>query len=273
MIVGAAEIVHEDVTEPVVSPEAQGVLRIRPNLAKLAFSQTFDDGSRARFWTQPGVVLDILEIFGPIEMVAVGGEEKFERIKRAVCDVTGLSLEDIEGHVRRRPYVEARQAAMYLAREHTDLSYPAIAQQLGGRDHTTVIHGERKAATVDASHNISAILRRVELSELMDDVMLPRDTNGVIETRLVTVTPEGVWEYPTEVIRPAHAALLGVDEGSLVHQVDGRERPQPFDFYHEQTRQLFDSLGSAATTFIGEDGSNVFPVAFSGQGRLPFDHV
>jgi chromosomal replication initiator protein len=40
--------------------------------------------------------------------------------------------------------VNARQIAMYVIRELTDLSYPAIAREFGGRDHTTVIHAVEK---------------------------------------------------------------------------------------------------------------------------------
>ncbi len=56
----------------------------------------------------------------------------------------GLSLEDLSGSSRSRVLVTARQIAMYLCRELTDLSLPKIGQQFGGRDHTTVMHAERK---------------------------------------------------------------------------------------------------------------------------------
>jgi chromosomal replication initiator protein len=57
-----------------------------------------------------------------------------------------LSVEEICGASRRRPLVAARQTAMYLFRELTDYSYPAIAREFGDRDHTTVMHAQKKIA-------------------------------------------------------------------------------------------------------------------------------
>jgi chromosomal replication initiator protein len=56
----------------------------------------------------------------------------------------GFSLEDLCGPSRRRPLVLARQIAMYLFRDLTDYSYPAIGREFGNRDHTTVIHAYDK---------------------------------------------------------------------------------------------------------------------------------
>ena len=56
----------------------------------------------------------------------------------------GFSIEELCGASRRRPLVSARQIAMYVMRELTDMSYPAIAREFGGRDHTTVIHSVEK---------------------------------------------------------------------------------------------------------------------------------
>ncbi|MFC7485522.1 chromosomal replication initiator protein DnaA [Knoellia sp. CPCC 206453] len=56
----------------------------------------------------------------------------------------GLTLEDLQGQSRSRVLVTARQIAMYLCRELTDLSLPKIGQQFGGRDHTTVMHADKK---------------------------------------------------------------------------------------------------------------------------------
>ena len=58
--------------------------------------------------------------------------------------ILGFSVEALQGKSRQRPLVTARQMAMYVFRELTDLSYPAIARLFGGRDHTTVIHAVEK---------------------------------------------------------------------------------------------------------------------------------
>jgi len=56
----------------------------------------------------------------------------------------GFTVEAIRGKSRQRPLVTARQIGMYVFRDLTDLSYPAIAREFGGRDHTTVIHAVDK---------------------------------------------------------------------------------------------------------------------------------
>ncbi len=58
----------------------------------------------------------------------------------------GFSVDAICGPSRTRPLVTARQVAMYLTRELTDYSYPAIGRVFGKRDHTTVIHAVDKIA-------------------------------------------------------------------------------------------------------------------------------
>ncbi len=65
-------------------------------------------------------------------------------ILEATSKMFGIPVEEITGKKRQRPLVAARQVAMYVVRELTDLSYPAIAREFGGRDHTTVIHAVEK---------------------------------------------------------------------------------------------------------------------------------
>ncbi|MER7837232.1 chromosomal replication initiator protein DnaA [Streptomyces sp. NPDC096040] len=65
-------------------------------------------------------------------------------IMAATADYFGLTVEDLCGSSRGRQLVTARQIAMYLCRELTDLSLPKIGAQFGNRDHTTVMHADRK---------------------------------------------------------------------------------------------------------------------------------
>ena len=65
-------------------------------------------------------------------------------IVHEVADYFQISEDELTGQSRSRVLVNARQVAMYLCRELTDLSLPKIGQEFGGRDHTTVMHAERK---------------------------------------------------------------------------------------------------------------------------------
>ncbi len=67
-----------------------------------------------------------------------------EELLTEVAAMLGFSVEALRGKSRQRPLVTARQIAMYVFRDVTDLSYPAIARLFGGRDHTTVIHAVDK---------------------------------------------------------------------------------------------------------------------------------
>jgi chromosomal replication initiator protein len=65
-------------------------------------------------------------------------------ILEATAKMFGFTQDELRGKSRRRPLVTARQVGMYVCRQMTDLSYPAIAREYGGRDHTTVIHAVEK---------------------------------------------------------------------------------------------------------------------------------
>ena len=67
-----------------------------------------------------------------------------EELLAEIASILKFEVEALKGKSRQRPLVTARQIAMYVFREMTDLSYPAIARLFGGRDHTTVIHANEK---------------------------------------------------------------------------------------------------------------------------------
>ena len=81
------------------------------------------------------VLLGLLLEVGAEGGLSVSGFD-YEVSSRITVDVSA-----VEGG---RVLVTGRQIAMYLCRELTDLSLPKIGQMFGGRDHTTVIHADRK---------------------------------------------------------------------------------------------------------------------------------
>jgi chromosomal replication initiator protein len=76
------------------------------------------------------------------------------QVQEAVAARLDLSVDDLLSPSRRSQVARARQVAMYLTRELTDLSLPAIAEAFNRRDHTTVLHAIRRVertALEDAS--------------------------------------------------------------------------------------------------------------------------
>ena len=67
-----------------------------------------------------------------------------DTIKDAAAEYFSLTLEQLTGAGKARQVAHARQIAMYLCRELTDLSLPKIGDEFGGKDHTTVMYADRK---------------------------------------------------------------------------------------------------------------------------------
>ena len=79
-----------------------------------------------------------------------------------------LTMDDLCGTSRSRVLVNARQIAMYLCRELTELSLPKIGQMFGGRDHTTVMHADRKIRQLMAErrsiyNQVTELTNRIKL--------------------------------------------------------------------------------------------------------------
>ncbi len=63
-----------------------------------------------------------------------------ERIAQTVSEYYGVGLDALKGQKREKTIVMPRQIAMFLMREETDVSLLRIGAELGGRDHSTVLH-------------------------------------------------------------------------------------------------------------------------------------
>ena len=94
---------------------------------------------------QQGVDLSLAEIVLKDLIPSVAGPEiTAATIMAQTSTYFSLTIDDLCGTSRSRVLVNARQIAMYLCRELTELSLPKIGQTFGGRDHTTVMHADRK---------------------------------------------------------------------------------------------------------------------------------
>lgn len=104
------------------------------------------------------------------DLIPEGGEPEITAglIIAQTAAYFGLSIDELTGPSRGRHLVMARQIAMYLCRELTDLSLPKIGQQFGGRDHTTVMYAERKINQLLAErrsvfNQVSELTNRVKM--------------------------------------------------------------------------------------------------------------
>jgi len=98
---------------------------------------------------------------------AAGPEITAATIMAQTAAYFGITIDDLCGSSRSRVLVTARQIAMYLCRELTDLSLPKIGQQFGGRDHTTVMHADRKIRSLMAErrsvyNQVSELTNRIK---------------------------------------------------------------------------------------------------------------
>lgn len=128
--------VHDDVLEYIASKISTNIRELEGALIRVTAFASLNrqqvDLSLAEI-----VLKDLLPADNPPEITAA-------TIMAQTAAYFGLTIEDLCGSSRSRVLVNARQIAMYLCRELTDLSLPKIGQQFGGRDHTTVIHADRK---------------------------------------------------------------------------------------------------------------------------------
>ena len=92
-----------------------------------------------------------------------------ERIARAVADYYGVQMDVLKGQKRDKAIVVPRQVAMFLMREETDASLLRIGAELGGRDHSTVLHAcgkiTREVAVNDELRREIAAVRELIYAE------------------------------------------------------------------------------------------------------------
>lgn len=94
-----------------------------------------------------------------------------EQIQDYVCDYFGIDTNKVREKTRKQEIVEARQIAMYLAKQFTDSSLKTIGLHFGGRDHSTVIHAistveERMQTTPKHKRMVDELHQKIEVSTL-----------------------------------------------------------------------------------------------------------
>ena len=92
-----------------------------------------------------------------------------ESVMAAVAETYNVAVEDLKGSSRRREISIARQVAMFLMRQHTDLSLPKIGEVFGGKDHTTVMYSCDKISQLrendpDMARNLRELSDRISLN-------------------------------------------------------------------------------------------------------------
>jgi chromosomal replication initiator protein len=88
----------------------------------------------------------LTQLYGRAQRNAAAGPPTVDLIQEVVADVFGLTREELVSPSRTARVAWPRQVAMYLAREHTHETLPAIGKRFGGRDHSTVLHACKRAA-------------------------------------------------------------------------------------------------------------------------------
>lgn len=100
-------------------------------------------GAQASLMNQP-ITMDLAREMLDRMNIEQGRELSTEYIIEMVARDFGITPRDIKGKRRTRAISKPRQYAMYLARKHTDHSYPQLGDQFGGKDHTTVLAACKK---------------------------------------------------------------------------------------------------------------------------------
>jgi chromosomal replication initiator protein len=104
----------------------------------------------------------VSEVLDGLYPASVGASHSIADIQLAACEQFGVSEQELLSSTRVERVAQPRQLAMYLARELTSESLPAIGRRFGGRDHTTVLHAWRRiekrlatdTATREAVHKL-----------------------------------------------------------------------------------------------------------------------
>jgi chromosomal replication initiator protein len=116
--------------------------------------------------TKSSITVDLAKDVLKTVLVVRGDKPDVEQIIKAVGEQMQVKPQDIKGDRRQQGIARARQVAMYLTRRITGLSYPAIGEKFGGKDHSTVINAEQRIEQLmreedELRATVESLLRRL----------------------------------------------------------------------------------------------------------------
>ncbi|MCK7637214.1 chromosomal replication initiator protein DnaA [Corynebacterium sp. CCM 9187] len=154
-------VVSRDVLELIASRYESSIRELEGALIRVtAFSSL--NGTSIDMATAMSALSDIMPEAADIEITAT-------TIIEVTAEYFNISVKELCGTGKARPIARARQLAMYLCRELTDLSLPKIGASFGGKDHTTVMYADRKI--------------RKEMTEKHDTYDQIQELTRIIKTR------------------------------------------------------------------------------------------
>jgi hypothetical protein len=184
-----------------------------------------------------------------------------EEIQRKVAEHFNIRLSDMLGPKRTRTIARPRQIAMYLSKEMTSRSLPEIGRRFGGRDHTTILHGVRKAVS-----QAQSVVERRNTIPILANVLIEAE-GGHVSFRATDLDIEVVDRAPAMVDRAGattvsavllHEIIRKLPDGALVSLADD---PRTGRLTVEAGRSSFQ-----LTTLARED----FPVMASSEYQTSF---
>ena len=148
--------IPEDVIEYIASNMGSDVRQLEGSITRLVAYSTIMGGAR----------IDIsLAIEALKDFISKGLSEKNDitRIQKIVSEYFQISVEDIRSKKRSSNIAFPRQIAMYLCRTLTSESFPKIGTELGGKDHSTVMHSvEKIEQEIKNNSDLAAIIKKLE---------------------------------------------------------------------------------------------------------------
>ena len=147
-------VIPDDVLEYIASTITSNVRELEGSLIKLASTAILEEAEITKeFATR--TLKDLLKSTSP--------NISSRKVIKIVADYFSIEPSDILGKRRIKELVYPRQLVMYLLREELNQSYPQIGELLGGKDHTTIMHGVNKIMTNKKSdYSIEKDLRNIK---------------------------------------------------------------------------------------------------------------